>query len=75
MFPSLCPSRPLVHPRILQVAGEPRGLQVTPRSHQAVPPATAEHTGSTLLISPRGAETLVVEWTGSARDQHRVALA
>jgi hypothetical protein len=75
LFWSRYPRSKLVHERVCQSFGTPRGLQITPLPGPAVEPPEIVHENSAVFPSQKPGIVFVVEWTGPDETElHHVTL-
>lgn len=60
------PRTPLLHERVCQSYGRPRGLSILPLPGPAVPPPEVVHEMSATFVSGIPGIVFVAEWTGDS---------
>jgi hypothetical protein len=68
------PQASLVHSRVPQVKGTPRGWSIVPVPGPAVEPPERVHHNSAVVVSTEPGTAFVMEWTDNRVELHRVNL-
>lgn len=74
MFSNRYPRARLIHERVLQSFGRPRGLSILPVPGPALEPPETVHEHSSVVHSPEPGYVYIVEWAGDVVELHHVRL-